>query len=109
MQMIPLALAEPEMVLARDIRRADNPQGPPICGRGTTLTESLIERLKNLGIKSITVEGHPVVIEGEKTLEDLLADLDRRFGKVANVPLMMRLKEIYRRIIIRSMGGEGGK
>lgn len=109
MQMIPIALAEPEMALARDVRRTDNPQAPPICGRGTTLTESLIERLKNLGIKSITVEGHPVVIEGEKTLEDLLADLDRRFSKVANVPLMMRLKEIYRKNIIRSMGGEGGK
>lgn len=109
MQTIPIALAEPEMLLARDVRRADNPQGPPICGRGTPLTASLIERLRNLGITSITVEGHPVAIEGEKTLEDLLADLDRRFGKVADVPLMARLKEMYRGSIIRSMGGEGGK
>ncbi len=109
MQTIPIALAEPEMVLARDVRRTDNPQSPPICGRGTTLSASLIERLKNLGIKSITVEGHPVVVEGEKTLDDLLADLDRRFSKLANVPLMGRLKEIYRGIIVRSMGGESGK
>jgi hypothetical protein len=109
MQTIPIALAEPEMILARDVKRADNPQGPPICGRGTTLSASLIERLRNLGITSITVEGHPVTVEGEKTLDDLLADLDRRFSKVANVPLMARLKEIYRGNIIRSMGGDGGK
>lgn len=109
MQTIPIALAEPEMVLARDVRRADNPQGPPICGRGTTLSRSLIERLRNLGITSIMVEGHPVTVEGEKTLDDLLADLDRRFSKVANVPLMARLKEMYRRNIVRSMGGDGGK
>lgn len=109
MQTIPIALAEPEMVLARDVKRADNPQGPPICGRGTVLSASLIERLRNLGITSLVVEGHPVSIEGEKTLDDLLAELDRRFSKVANVPLMARLKEIYRRNIIRSMGGEGGK
>ncbi len=109
MQTIPIALAGPEMVLARDVRRNENPQVPPICGRGTILTESLIERLVNMGIKVVTVEGHPVAVEGEKTLEDLLADLDHRFSKVANVPLMGRLKEIYRKNIIRSMGGEGGE
>lgn len=109
MQMIPIALAAPDMVLARDIRRNENAQVPPICGRGTVLTASLIERLINMGIKSLTVEGHPVAVEGEKTLEDLLADLDHRFSKVANVPLMGRLKEIYRKNIIRSMGGEGGE
>lgn len=109
MQTIPIALAAPDMVLARDVRRNDNSQGPSICGRGTTLTASLIERLKNLGIKSITVEGHPVAVEGEKTLDDMLADLDLRFSKVENVPLMAKLKEMYRRNIVRSMGGEGGK
>lgn len=107
MQTIPIVLAEPDMILAREVKRADNPQGPPVCGRGTVLTASLIERLRNLGVKMVTVEGHPVAVEGEKTLEELLADLDRRFSKVENFPLMQRLKEIYRAGIVRSM--EGGR
>lgn len=109
MQTIPIALAEPEMVLAREVKRADNPQSPPVCGRGTVLTASLIGRLVNLGIKSLVVEGHPVAVAGEKSLDDLLADLDRRFGRVDDVPIMQRLKEIYRGHIIRSMGGESGR
>lgn len=107
MQTIPIVLAEPDMILAREVKRADNPQGPPICGTGTVLTTSLLERLRTLGIKMVTVEGHPVAIAGEKTLDDLLADLDRRFSKVENIPLMQRLKEMYRAGIVRSM--EGGR
>jgi hypothetical protein len=93
------------MVLAREVRRADNPLGPPICGKGTELSESLIERLKNLGVKSLTVEGCPVEMEGMKGLDELLADLDRRFCKVADVPLMQKLKELHRLQIVRNSGG----
>ncbi|WP_298439126.1 hypothetical protein [Geobacter sp.] len=106
MQTIPIALAEPEMVLARAVKRADNPQGPPICGKGTVLTSSLIERLRNMGVKTLTVEGQPVAApEGEKGVDELLAGLDRRFSRVESIPLMQRLKEICRAIIIRSQGG----
>ncbi|RNC69884.1 MAG: hypothetical protein ED859_07020 [Desulfuromonadales bacterium] len=105
MQTIPIALAEPDMILGRDVKRTDNPQGPPICGKGAVLTETLIERLRTLGIKSITVEGHPVAIDGEKTLDDLLVDLDHRFSKVDTLPLMAKLKEMHRAIIVRSMQG----
>ena len=105
MQTIPLALATADMVLALDVKRSDNPDGPPICGKGMSLTDSLIERLKNLGIQSVTVEGHPVQIEGEKTLDDLLADLEHRFRKVGSDPIMNKLKEICRAQIIRSMEG----
>lgn len=108
MQTIPIALAAPEMVLARDVKRTDNPTGPPICGKGIVLTESLIERLKTMGIKMLSVEGHPVWQEGDKTLPELLELLDRRFRKVTQDPLMMQLKEIYRVRLIRSMGQEDG-
>jgi hypothetical protein len=57
MQKIPLALAESGMVLARDISRHDNANGPPICGKGVTLTLSLIERLKTLGVQTVTSKG----------------------------------------------------
>lgn len=104
MQRIPFSLAQPGMVLAKDVVRGDNPNGPPICGKGLELNETLIERLRNLGIQSITVEGHPVSMDGDKTLEELLKDLDRRFRRVADDPLTGVLKDIYRNQIIRSMG-----
>jgi hypothetical protein len=104
MQKIPFSLAQPGMILAKDIVRADNPSGPAICGKGVELTDSLIERLRNMGIQSITVQGHPVWMEGDKTLEELLADLDRRFSRVADDPYAARLKEIYKDHLIRSMG-----
>jgi hypothetical protein len=103
MQHIPLVLAKAEMVLATDVKRPNQPQGPPICGKGTPLTESLIERLAGMQVATIVVEGHPVAIEGEQTLEDQLGTLDRRFQRVAEDPLMMTIKELYRKQIIRAM------
>jgi hypothetical protein len=104
MQTIPIAKAEAEMVLAKDVRLPDNPDGPPLCGAGVVLTLSLIIRLRDKGIQSLTVEGHPVWLEGDLTLEEQLAALDRRFKKVASNPRMLTLKDIYRAQILRSMG-----
>jgi hypothetical protein len=106
MQLIPIALAQPEMVLAREVVRPDNPSGPPICGRGMVLTASLIARLRQMGVKSLIVEGHPVVIEGEESLEVMLDALEHRFSKVAGDPLMDFLKVTFRSVISRSMGEE---
>jgi len=104
MQRIPFSLAQPGMVLAKDVVRTENPNGPPICGKGVELTETLIERLRNMGIQSITVEGHPIWLEGDKTLDELLEDLDKRFRRVADDPLTGKLKEVYRNYLIRSQG-----
>lgn len=104
MQKIPFSLAQPGMILAKDVVRGDNPNGPPICGKGVELTESLIERLRNMGIQSITVQGHPVWMDGDKTLPELLDDLDRRFSRSEGNPLNDMLRKVYRETIIRSMG-----
>jgi hypothetical protein len=104
MQSIPISLALAGMVLARDIRSSDDPDSPPVCGKGVTLTESLIKRLDNMGIKAIAVEGHPIKMDGDKTTEEVLAALDRRFRLVREDPLMKKLRDIYREHIIRSMG-----
>jgi hypothetical protein len=109
MQKIPLLLAEPDMVLARDIYRDDNANGPPICGRGVALTDSLIERLKRMGVQTISVEGHPVRMDGDKNLEEILSALERRFKKAGNDPLTGRLKEIYRAHYMKSFGEYGGR
>ena len=109
MQNIPFSLAAPGMVLAKEVKNIENPDGPPMCGKGVALTESLISRLGKMGIQSLTVEGHPVNMEGEATAEEMLAALDKRFRKVQEDALMQKLKEIYRRHIIRSMGDENGQ
>jgi hypothetical protein len=97
------------MVLAKDVRADDNPSSPPICGKGVSLTGSLIGRLTQMGVQSVIVEGHPVTLEGEASLEEMLAVLDKRFVKVQDDPLMMTLKEICRRNLIRSMGQDDGR
>jgi hypothetical protein len=109
MQKIPLLLAEPDMVLARDILRDDNASGPPICGRGVTLTDALIERLKRMDVQTITVEGHPVRMDGDRSPEDILLALDTRFRKFENDPLTNKLKKIYRAHYMKSFGDQGGR
>jgi hypothetical protein len=104
MQNIPLALAKPGMVLARSVINPNSP-GVPVCGKGIPLTDSLIERLTQMGIQSVTVEGHPVVVEGESTLEEMLIKLDEKFRRLEGDSLMMKIKEIYKRRLIRSMEG----
>jgi hypothetical protein len=104
MQTISISLAASGMVLAGEIRSSHEPNARVLCGKGVTLTESLINRLRQMGIESVSVEGHPVKMEGEQTVGDMLAALDERFSRVAHDPLMMRIKEIYKRQILRSMG-----
>ena len=106
MQKIPISLAKPGMVLAKEVRKEEDDVSPPICGKGLVLTESLLSRLDKMGIQAVAVEGHPVEMEGDKTLDELLNALDKRFSKVMDEPLMIKLKDIYREHIIQSMGGQ---
>ncbi len=109
MQKIPMAQAAAGMVLAQEIKNADDPSGMIICGKGIKLTDSLIARLAQMGVQSVSVEGHPVKVEGEPTLEQMLEALDRRFRRVEDDALMMKIKELYRRQICRSMGESDGR
>jgi len=109
MQKIPLQKAEPGMVLAREICRSDSSSNIPICGRDTVLTESLIARLNNMDIKSVYVKGHPIWVAGEKTLEDMLAELDRRFEKTADDPIMSKIHDAYADYLKCAMGDDSGR
>jgi len=109
MQKIPITLAKAGMVLAKEIKGSEDPASMTICGKGVKLTESLIDRLRQMGIQTVSVEGHPVAMPGEASLGEMLVALDRRFNHVANDPLMMKVKELYRKHIIRSMGEPSGR
>jgi hypothetical protein len=108
MQRIPISLATQGMVVARPIPNIDDPTGMPVCGKGVELTESLINRLRDRGVQALSVEGHPVEIPGEATIEDMLAALDQRFRRVTADPLMHKIHEMFRKQIIRSRGEAGG-
>jgi hypothetical protein len=107
MQKIPLMLAAADMVLARDVFRGDSPAGMPICGKGTVLTDSLIARLEHLDVQSVYVEGHPVWEDGDRSIDDLIRDLDHRFQKVMDDPLTVLLYDTYKDFLTKSMGDSG--
>ncbi|MCB2181403.1 MAG: hypothetical protein KQH63_05225 [Desulfobulbaceae bacterium] len=88
-QILSLQAAE-GMVLAKDV---ETPDGRILCGKGTPLTQMIIDRILKMEVSHITVEGHPVAVEGEKSLEQELRDIEKRFGKVKHVPPLVYLKK----------------
>jgi len=108
MQKIPLQLARAGMVLARAVFRNDSPSGNPVCGKDVVLTDSLIARLETMDVKAVYIKGHPVRQPGDPTLDDMLRDLDLRFEKVIQDPLMGKLHAVYTDYLKRSMGDDGG-
>jgi len=82
--------ADKGMVLARDVTNQD---GRVLCGKGTELTDTLIERLKKIEITHVAVQGHPVTVEGERTLEEELQAIEKRFSRVSDTPPLMFLKK----------------
>jgi ABC-type enterochelin transport system ATPase subunit len=85
------------MVLAKDV---ETPEGRILCGKGTLLTEAIIARFMKMDISYIAVEGHPVEVAGEKTLQEELVDIEKRFSRVKHVPPLMYLKK---RIMARAV------
>jgi len=79
------------MVLARE---AVTSEGQVLCGPGTELTQDLIARLVKQDVMILAVEGHPVLLPGEKSLPERLKALDHRFSKVRNDPVLRALKTL---------------
>lgn len=93
MQKIPIDLATPGMKVAKPVA---NDRGIVLCGPGSELTEEMITRLSDMGIKRITVEGHPVDMgDSEKSLGQQTDELHVRFRKVEGDPLMRKIKNIF--------------
>jgi hypothetical protein len=82
----------PDMVLARPVTNAN---GLPIVAGGTILNAALIERLQELGLPSVYVEGD-ALDSGGKTLDELEAELDHRFRHVAHDPIQQLILQTLR-------------
>ncbi len=100
MQKIVCQQAGEGMVLARDVI---TPEGRTLCGKGTELSASMIARFLKMEIPYISVEGHPVKVEGEKSLKQQLLDVEKRFSKVTHVPPLMFLKNKIMKRLVASM------
>ena len=83
------------MRTAREVR---DEKGRVLCPAGTVFTPELLERLGKMGVDYVTVEGHPVEFSWEKSLEEELAALERRFS-AARHPFLLELKEVLREVL----------
>jgi hypothetical protein len=93
MQRIPLEHAAPGMRLAKTV---ENESGQTLLPQGTDLTEDLIERLTQMRVKRIAVEGHPVNLPDQKPPdpEKIRLDTERAFIRLRDDPVMVELKEM---------------
>jgi len=73
-----------------------NDAGMILIGEGTVLLQTHINRLQNMSIITVFVEG---TAGPEKTVEELIAELDARFRKTENEPYMATLKRIMKEVI----------
>ena len=73
-----------------------NDRGMILCGEGTVLTEEIIARLHRMEVPHIAVKGHPVNKGAEaKSLEQQLKEIDERFSRIGNDPLMLKIKDLF--------------
>lgn len=88
-QRILITQAKPGMVLSRTV---ELPNRVRLCPSGTELTEGLIARLFERGIRRIHVFGHPIPSPTSEEWNQTMARLQNRFSRVAHEPFMMSLQ-----------------
>ncbi len=90
MAKIPVSALSPGMKLTKPVV---NDAGMVLLGEGTELTATLIERLLNMNIGSVYIEG---AASPGKSKDEMLAELDARFKKTENEPYMGTLKRLFK-------------
>jgi hypothetical protein len=77
------------MKLAKPVR---NESGMILLGENTELSDSLIRRLENMNIESVSIIAEA---QNEKSPEELLAELGKRFKKTETEPHMGLIKRLF--------------
>ncbi len=90
MPKIPVTKLQPGMILAKPIM---TPNGMVMLGEGTELNEKWIDRIQDMEIASIFIDGPPVQTMPE---EEAIANLNARFALVADKPHMNVIKKIVK-------------
>jgi len=86
---IELTQAQPGDVLAQPI---ENNKGIVLCGAGTELTQTLIDRFERMEIISLWVESNESI--NKEQFEKMKAKVEQRFSLVDACPIGQVLKEI---------------
>ena len=97
MQKVPIEVVKPGMVLAKTVA---SDTGMVLCGEGTELTDTIIERLKQKNVAHLTLKGHPVDLGESKSTEQKVNELKERFSRVQSDPLMQKILEAIESAII---------
>lgn len=96
MQRLPLSYIRPGMKTYEEV--VDS-QGRVLCGKGIEITAEMLKRFEELGVSYVTVEGTPVKLPWEKTLEEELEALEARFQGVKEETLL-QIKEIIKEMLL---------
>jgi hypothetical protein len=99
-QRIQISQARPEMVLSRQVATANK---MVLCAAHTVLSQDVINRMSNLGIRRLWVEGHPVEDATGKPFSVALGELRERFARCRNHPVMRDLQIMTERVMIPRM------
>jgi hypothetical protein len=90
MPKIPVAKLEPGMKLAKPITTKT---GMVMLGEGTELSATWIDRIRDMDITNVFVDGPPIQTI---SIEEAMANLDARFANVAGKPYMNLIKKIVK-------------
>lgn len=93
MPRVPIDKIKPGMKLSRPIV---NEMDVVLIGEGVELTDTLIKRIRDMGISSVYIEG---ISKPKKSKEEMLRELNERFKKTENEPHMYLLKKVLRETI----------
>lgn len=100
MMTVSIETVRPGMVLAGSVV---NEAGMTLFGRGTVITDVVIERMRSAGAALVMIEGRPTP---RKPRDEELSALDARFRMVHEAPHMAGIREMVRRHIESSYGAE---
>lgn len=95
MQRLPLSYIRPGMRTYEEVIDAN---GRVLCGKGVELTEEHIKKFEEFGVSFITVEGHPVKLFWEKTLEEELKEMEERFEGITDENLL-KIKRLFKEFL----------
>jgi hypothetical protein len=87
-------------VLAQDVTRGD---GVVLMAKGREITPEVISLLDRLDVESVVVEGDSFTSEEERLawLQRQEQALYTRFSRVENDPLLMGVRELFRRRLVK--------
>lgn len=98
MPKLPLSNARPGQRLVRPVITAN---GVVMVRPGTELTATLIERLRSLGIDTVTVASSESIPGRGSSLDQRLRELDARFAGHEHDAVMMQIKDVVARQLRR--------